>query len=83
MHGPSANPYLLMGALLAAGHDGIDRQAQLPGGVDVDPAWLDDEERARRGIERLPDNLDDVVAAFEGSRCWPPLSVSNSPTPLR
>jgi glutamine synthetase len=50
----SCNPYLAVGGLLAAGLDGLERGLDLPEPVDVDPATIADDERARRGIVRLP-----------------------------
>ena len=50
----SCNPYLAVGGLLAAGLDGLERRLDLPEPVDVDPATIPDDERARRGIVRLP-----------------------------
>jgi glutamine synthetase len=63
----SANPYLAVGALIAAGLTGLVRGDQLPPPVDVDPASLDDEERHSRGIERLPQRLEDSAEAFLAS----------------
>ncbi len=60
----TANPYLLVAGLIFAGLAGIDQTVRLPAPVDVDPALLDDEERARRGISRLPSSLDESAAAF-------------------
>ncbi|MGQ0774133.1 MAG: glutamine synthetase [Pseudonocardiales bacterium] len=60
----SANPYLLLAALLACGMAGIEQEATLPEPVDVDPASWSDHERAARGVARLPERLDDAVAAF-------------------
>ncbi len=57
----SGNPYLLAGGLIAAGMAGIAADAALPEPVAVDPATLPDDERARRGIVRLP--ADPVAAA--------------------
>jgi glutamine synthetase len=53
----TANPYLLLAGLLAAGIDGIARGARLPEPIDVDPAALTSEELAKRGISRLPTSL--------------------------
>ncbi|MFL5927033.1 MAG: glutamine synthetase family protein [Gaiellaceae bacterium] len=50
----SANPYLALGGLLAAGADGLERGLEPPEPVQVDPATIADDERARRGIVRLP-----------------------------
>jgi glutamine synthetase len=71
-----ANPYLVLAGLLATGAAGIAGGADLPEPVDVDPAALSEEERSRRGIERLPTSLrqavdlfaaDDVIAAAFGA----------------
>lgn len=59
-----ANPYLLFAALLAAGAAGVADDAALPEPVDVDPASLSDEQLDARGIRRLPQSLDDALAAF-------------------
>jgi glutamine synthetase len=61
----TANPYLMLAGLLACGQAGIEEQARLPEPVDVDPATLSADERARRGIEPLPGRLADAVTAFE------------------
>ncbi|TDE35762.1 glutamine synthetase [Actinomadura sp. 6K520] len=61
----AANPYLVLAALLAAGHEGLGGRRELPAPVDVDPATLPEEERVARGIVRLPASLDEAVAAFE------------------
>ena len=61
-----ANPYLLLAALLAGGADGIDRHAALPDPMEVDPAALGEEALAARGIDRLPGNLGESLAAFRG-----------------
>ena len=50
----SCNPYLAIGGLLAAGLDGIERGLVPPEPVQVDPATIPEDERARRGIVRLP-----------------------------
>jgi len=50
----SANPYLAVGGLIAAGLDGLERVLEPPEPVEVDPATIDEEERERRGIHRLP-----------------------------
>jgi glutamine synthetase len=53
----TANPYLLLAGLLAAGFDGIAHDVRLPEPIDVDPAALTDEELEKRGIRRLPTSL--------------------------
>jgi glutamine synthetase len=53
----AANPYLLVGALIAAGLDGIDAGRSLPSAVSGDPAALP-------GAPRLPTTLDEATDAF-------------------
>ncbi|MFB4314263.1 glutamine synthetase [Actinomadura sp. 21ATH] len=62
----AANPYLALAALLAAGRAGLESGGVLPEPLnDVDPALLDADERAARGIRPLPSSLEEAVAAFE------------------
>jgi glutamine synthetase len=61
----SANPYLALAGLLAAGRAGLAARAALPEPVDVDPASLPADERERRGIRALPSQLEQAVAAWE------------------
>jgi glutamine synthetase len=60
----TANPYLVLAALLAAASDGVERHARLPQPIDIDPAVLDEEVLAERGIRRLPTSLRSSVEAF-------------------
>jgi glutamine synthetase len=60
----SANPYLALAGLLAAGRAGLAERAGLPEPVEVDPAGLDPAELAARGTGRLPSTLDEVVGAM-------------------
>jgi glutamine synthetase len=50
----TCNPYLALGGLVAAGLDGLERGLEPPEPLGVDPATLDESERTRRGIVRLP-----------------------------
>jgi glutamine synthetase len=50
----SSNPYLAVGGLIAAGLDGLERGLEPPEPVEVDPATLDENERARLGIAAMP-----------------------------
>ena len=50
----SANPYLAVGGLIAAGLDGLERGLEPPAPVEVDPATLDEREREECGIVPLP-----------------------------
>jgi glutamine synthetase len=60
----TANPYLLLAGLLAAGLDGVAADARMPEPVDVDPAALRPEELKRRGIRRLPSSLRESTDAL-------------------
>ena len=60
----AANPYLLVGAVLALGLDGIERGLQLPSEVTVDPATLSEEELAAAGVARLPSSLEQALERF-------------------
>lgn len=66
----SANPYLLIAGLLAAGRAGLAAGAKLPEPIEVDPATLPQEETARREIRRLPATLADAAAAFEADEVF-------------
>lgn len=61
----SSNPYIAIGALVAAGLDGIINEWHPGEGIDVDPATLTDDERQRLGIRRLPSNLSEALDAME------------------
>ena len=57
----TANPYLVLGALIAAGLDGIRSGMTAPPLVNCDPSELPEAELARRGIERLPQSLGEAL----------------------
>jgi glutamine synthetase len=61
----SSNPYLAVGGLIAAGLDGLERELEPPEPVEVDPATIEEGERARRGIVRLPTTQEEALAALE------------------
>jgi glutamine synthetase len=63
----SANPYLLVGAVLALGLAGVERGLRLPPEVAVDPATLSEDQLAAAGAERLPRRLDEALDRFRGS----------------
>ncbi len=62
---PSSNPYLSLGALLAAGLDGIQNKHDPGEPTLVDPDTLSEAERSRRGIRRLPTSLGEALDALE------------------
>lgn len=57
----TANPYLAVVGLLAAGRDGIDRKLDPGPSVEQDPENLDTDVRRERGIERLPRTLGSAI----------------------
>lgn len=61
----TANPYIALTGLLAAGYDGIKRGLSPPEPVSIDPANASPEERRQREIERLPTTLDEALTALE------------------
>ncbi|MFG2492092.1 glutamine synthetase [Streptomyces caniferus] len=63
----AANPYLAVGAVIAAGLHGIESATQLPQPQTGDPGVLGVRERARRGIVRLPATLTEAADRLEKS----------------
>jgi glutamine synthetase len=63
----SANPYLLVGAVLAVGLASLDKGLGLPQEVTGDPAATDPAVLQRLGVERLPDSPRESLTALEDS----------------
>ncbi|MDQ6660446.1 MAG: glutamine synthetase family protein [Chloroflexota bacterium] len=61
----SGNPYLAIGAFIAAGLDGIKNQVDPGEPQEIDPGNYSDEEREQRGIRRLPTSLDEALDELE------------------
>lgn len=63
----SSNPYILLGSLIAAGLDGMERRLIPPEGlrIEKDPARLDAGELSAQGIKRLPSTLLDAIHELE------------------
>jgi glutamine synthetase len=61
----SANPYLALGAILAAGLDGVHRGLDPGEPVSLNPHDLDDAERQNRGIRRYPTSLSEALDNLE------------------
>ncbi len=61
----SGNPYLALGALLAAGLDGIENHIDPGDPQEIDPGNYSEEEREQRGIRRLPTSLDEALDELE------------------
>jgi glutamine synthetase len=61
----TANPYLALGAVVAAGLDGIRRGLDPSAPVQTDPGSLPESERSARGIDPLPQSLDAALKHLE------------------
>ena len=64
----AGHPYLVPGAVIAAGLAGIKAELRLPEPVLVDPFELSEAERVDRGIRRLPQSLSEAADALARSR---------------
>jgi glutamine synthetase len=63
----SANPYLVVGGVLASGLAGIRDGLRLPPEILVDPATLSEVELAAAGATRLPASLPAALECYEAS----------------
>jgi glutamine synthetase len=73
----SCNPYLALGGLIAVGLDGLERDLEPPEPVEVDPATIPEDERAKRGILRLPATQEEALDALAADDV---LTVALGPT---
>lgn len=64
-HDTTANPYLAMGAVIAAGLDGLKRGLRLPEPVQGDPGLLSEEDRRSHGVDALPTELSEALRSLE------------------
>lgn len=58
---PACNPYLCFAGMLQAGLEGIEKGYELPEPMEQNLYHLTPEERHRRGIEQLPENLGEAI----------------------
>jgi glutamine synthetase len=61
----SANPYLALGAILAAGLDGIEKKLSLPQETNVDPGLMSEAERKTNQVYPLPASLGEALEALQ------------------
>ena len=61
---PSANPYLAMAVILAAGLDGVKNEIEPPAPVDRNIYVMSAEERLASGIDSLPGSLDAALSTL-------------------
>ncbi len=64
---PSANSYLALSAILAAGLDGIKNKSNCIDPVTTDLFQLTRSEREAHGISNLPDNIYDAIKEFKNN----------------
>lgn len=62
---PSANPYMALAVLLAAGLDGIENKLTPPSPVDRNIYDMDKKERTKNGIKDLPATLIDALQELD------------------
>jgi glutamine synthetase len=63
----TVSPYMVLGAILRAGLEGIRQGLPLPPAVDCDPSELSPERMAEMGIVALPSSLEEALERLEGS----------------
>jgi glutamine synthetase len=77
----TASPYMVIGALVRAGLEGIRAKLPLPPAVDKDPADLTAAERKKLGIVALPSTLAQALDTLEAdpiAKAWlPPVMYSS------
>ncbi|MBD2837815.1 glutamine synthetase [Pseudomonas sp. JM0905a] len=60
-----ASPHLVLGAILAAGIDGIKRKLEMPALVTTNPASIPSTDHARYGLRALPVNLESALQELD------------------
>jgi glutamine synthetase len=64
---PACNPYLAFAVMLAAGLEGIKKGYKFPEPVEENIYEMTPLEMKKRGIDSLPDSLENAIHAFENS----------------
>ncbi len=64
---PACNPYLAFSVMLVAGLEGIEKKYEVPDPVEENVYEMSGEERRKRGIDTLPDNLSEAIKITEKS----------------
>jgi glutamine synthetase len=64
---PSCNPYLTFAAMLHAGLEGIEKGYEMPAPIETNLYDLTHDERAKLGVEQLPETLGEAVEELAGS----------------
>lgn len=77
----TANPYLLLAAIVNAGLEGLKADLPAPEVTDSDPGAMDEAERTRRGIRLLPQSLGEALDTLKSdtTACgWFPPEMLNA-----
>jgi glutamine synthetase len=74
-----ASPYIVLGALIRAGMEGLRGNLDAPPLVEGDPADLLESERAQMNIRRLPSSLSEALDTLRGD----PVAMAWLPKPLQ
>ncbi|HKF79094.1 MAG TPA: glutamine synthetase family protein [Candidatus Dormibacteraeota bacterium] len=64
----TANPYVALGGVIAAGLDGVGRELEPPPPLLVDPHTMDAQARARAGAVRHPGSLGEAIQNLKADR---------------
>ena len=65
---PSCNPYLALAVMFQAGLDGIKNKIEPPTPVDGNIYQMSEEEKQKRGIDRLPADLFQAICELDKNR---------------
>lgn len=77
----TASPYMVLGALVLAGLQGIKEKLPLPQPVELDPADLSEEKRKELGIKPLPSSLAEALDLMDADKIvksWMPSMMYES-----
>jgi len=77
----TASPYMVLGALVRAGLEGIRAELPLPPALDRDPADYTDAERSQLGVRALPGSLSEALDLMLASKVvsgWLPTQMLDS-----
>jgi glutamine synthetase len=64
----SANPYLALSGMLAAGLDGLEQKLELPDETTVDPGLLSEAEQKSNHVHALPTSLGEALEALQNNK---------------
>lgn len=77
----TASPYMVIGALVRAGLEGVRAKLPMPPPCEADPAEMSDAERDKHGIVPLPSSLSEALDRLDAdtmARSWLPPTMYSS-----